>query len=78
MAGGHDPMVSRRLSDAKPWLVGEELGVRACEGDTGLLVPELVFASMLVWDTADTGGGEVTTWIGWIPGSPARLVSGLG
>jgi hypothetical protein len=22
--------------------------------------------------------GEVTTWIGWIPGSPERLVSGLG
>jgi hypothetical protein len=43
--------------------------VRAREGDTGLLVPELVFAIVL---------GEVITWIGWIPGSPGRLVSGLG
>jgi hypothetical protein len=41
-------------------------------------VPELVFAIVLVWAAADTGVGEVTTWIGWIPGSPGRLVSGLG
>src|SRR4051794_8018723 len=33
-----------RLSDAKSWLAVEERGVRACEGDTGLLVPDLVFA----------------------------------
>ena len=52
--------------------------MRLCEGDTGLLVPELVFAIVLVWDTADTGGGEVTTWVGWIPGSPGQFVSGLG
>jgi hypothetical protein len=44
-----------RLSDAKPWLVVEERGVRASEGDTGLLARELVFAIVLVWDTADTG-----------------------
>jgi hypothetical protein len=56
----------------------DERGVRAPEGDTGLLVPELVFAIVLVWDTADTGVGEGTTWIGWIPNSPRQLVSGLG
>jgi hypothetical protein len=41
-------------------------------------VPELVFAIVLVWGAADAGAGEVTTWIGWIPGSPGWLVSGLG
>lgn len=44
-----------RLSDAKPWLVVEERGVRARESDAGQLVPELVFPIVLVWDTADTG-----------------------
>lgn len=66
-----------RLSDATPGSFVEKRGVPVCEGDTGLLVPELVLAMVLVWDTADTGVGEVTAWIGWLPGSPGRLVSGL-
>jgi hypothetical protein len=41
-------------------------------------MPELVLAIVLVWGAADAGVSEVTTWIGWIPGSPGRLVSGWG
>jgi hypothetical protein len=65
-------------SERQARLVVDGRAVRACEGDTGWVVSELVFAIVLAWGRSDTGEGEVTIWIGRMPGSPGRLVSGLG
>src|SRR5262249_36789660 len=61
-----------------PSEIRPERDARACEDDTGPLVPKLAFALLLAWDAADAGVGGVTTRIGWLPGSPGGSSAGWG
>jgi hypothetical protein len=56
-------VTAQRLRAAKPSLVVEERGVRTRCDDPRLILPEDVFAVLLLWDAAELGPGS---WIGWI------------
>jgi hypothetical protein len=75
------PEPGRGWDHTQRWPRSPERGGRwhaGCEIALPRGVPKLAFAIVLVWDAADTGGGEVTTWIGRISGSPGRFAGGGG
>lgn len=54
---------SRARPSDSPWLVVDEPGLRARDADDSLLLPEQLFAVMILWDAAELDPG---TWIGWL------------